>query len=88
MPFTMEGTTLEASGTSNGWCVASLVLGIIGIPTGCTIVPPLLAVIFGIIGLNQVGKSGTEGTGKGMAIAGLICGGVGLLWGVYFIANH
>ena len=25
MPFTMEGTTLEASGASNGFCVASLV---------------------------------------------------------------
>ncbi len=32
MPFTMEGTTLEAAGTSNGFCVAALVLGIIGIP--------------------------------------------------------
>src|SRR5215212_5989756 len=51
MPFTMEGTTLEAAGQSNGWCVASLVLGIIGIPAGCTIVAPLLAIIFGIVGL-------------------------------------
>jgi len=87
MPFTMEGTTLEASGSSNGWCVASLVLGIIGIPTGCTIVPPLLAIIFGCIGLNQIGKSGAEGSGKGMAIAGLICGGIGLLWGGYFLMS-
>ena len=31
MPFTMEGTTLEATGASNGFCVASLVLGIIGL---------------------------------------------------------
>src|SRR5215212_1169361 len=37
MPFTMEGTTLEASGTSNGFCVASLVLGIIGIPGFCIV---------------------------------------------------
>src|SRR5438874_938394 len=72
MPFTMEGTTLEAAGQSNGWCVASLVLGIIGIPAGCTIVAPLLAIIFGIIGLNQVSKNGGEGGGKGMAIAGII----------------
>src|SRR6266850_1025063 len=47
MPFTMEGTTLEAAGTSNGFCVASLVLGIIGIPAGCTLITPALAVIFG-----------------------------------------
>src|SRR5438067_6115326 len=75
MPFTMEGTTLEASGTSNGFCVASLVLGIIGIPAYCIAVPSLLAVIFGIIGLNQVSKN--EASGKGLAIAGLVCGVVG-----------
>jgi DNA-directed RNA polymerase subunit RPC12/RpoP len=79
MPFTMEGTTLEASGASNGFCVASLVLGIIGIPAGCTVVTPLLAIIFGIIGYNQVAKSGAEGGGKGMAIAGIICGLVGCI---------
>ena len=77
MPFTMEGTTLEASGTSNGFCVASLVLGIIGIPAFCAVIPGILAIVFGIIGYNQVTKSGAEGGGKGMAIAGIICGAVG-----------
>src|SRR6478752_1602391 len=72
MPFTMEGTTLEAAGASNGFCVASLVLGIIGLPAFCTFVTPLLAIIFGIVGYNQVNKTGTEGGGKGMAIAGMI----------------
>lgn len=79
MPFTMEGTTLEASGTSNGFCVASLVLGIIGIPASCTVITPLLAIIFGIIGLTQLSQSGAESGGRGMAIAGIICGGVGLV---------
>src|SRR5437764_10692208 len=78
MPFTMEGTTLEASGTSNGFCVASLVLGIIGIPAFCAVVPGILAIIFGVIGYNQVTKSGGEGGGKGMAIAGIICGVIGM----------
>jgi DNA-directed RNA polymerase subunit RPC12/RpoP len=77
MPFTMEGTTLEASGTSNGYCVASLVLGIIGLPASCAVIPPVLAIIFGIIGYNQVSRSGVEGGGKGMAIAGIICGVIG-----------
>ena len=81
MPFTMEGTTLEASGTSNGFCVASLVLGIIGMPAGCTVITPLLGIIFGIIGLNQTSKGG-EGGGRGMAIAGIICGVIGL--GIFF----
>jgi DNA-directed RNA polymerase subunit RPC12/RpoP len=77
MPFTMEGTTLEAAGTSNGFCVASLVLGIIGLPAFCVVVPPILAIIFGIIGYNQVSSSGSESAGRGMAIAGMICGAVG-----------
>jgi DNA-directed RNA polymerase subunit RPC12/RpoP len=81
MPFTMEGTTLEAAGASNGYCVASLVLGIIGIPACFTLITPALAVIFGIIGLNQVGAS-SQGSGKGLSIAGIICGAVGCLLGV------
>jgi len=79
MPFTMEGTTLEASGTSNGFCVASLVLGIIGLPAFCAVVPSVLAVVFGIIGYNQVSKSAEAG-GKGMAIAGIVCGTAGCLF--------
>jgi DNA-directed RNA polymerase subunit RPC12/RpoP len=82
MPFTMEGTTLEASGTSNGFCVASLVLGIIGIPAGCTILVPLLAIVFGVIGYNQINNAGGEASGKGMAIAGIVCGVVGTLIGI------
>jgi DNA-directed RNA polymerase subunit RPC12/RpoP len=77
MPFTMEGTTLEAAGSSNGFCVASLVLGIIGIPAFVCFPVPLLAIIFGVIGYNQMSKSGAEGAGKGMAIAGIVCGAIG-----------
>jgi DNA-directed RNA polymerase subunit RPC12/RpoP len=83
MPFTMEGTTLEAAGTSNGFCVASLVLGIIGLPTSCLVIPSLLAIVFGIIGYNQVAESGTESPGKGMAIAGVICGAIGAVLALY-----
>jgi hypothetical protein len=78
MPFTMEGTTAEAAGANNGFCVTSLVLGIISIPAFCTVIVPVLAIVFGIIGYSQVSKSGVEGGGKGMAMAGMICGGVGL----------
>ncbi|HEV2296189.1 MAG TPA: DUF4190 domain-containing protein [Tepidisphaeraceae bacterium] len=85
MPFTMEGTTLEASGTSNGFCVASLVLGIIGLPAACAVIPSVLAIVFGIIGYNQVSRTGMEGGGKGMAIAGIVCGVIGLgLFGMLF----
>lgn len=77
MPFTMEGTTIEATGTNNGFCVASLVLGIISL-IPCTFgITNVLAIIFGIVGYNQVTKGGGEGGGKGMAIAGIILGAVG-----------
>jgi DNA-directed RNA polymerase subunit RPC12/RpoP len=88
MPFTMEGTTLEAAGTSNGFCVASLVLGIIGLPASCVVLPSVLAIIFGVIGLNQVASGGEGGGGKGMAIAGIICGALGCLIGLLVIANN
>src|SRR5206468_3106400 len=77
MPFTMEGTTLEAAGTNNGFCVASLVLGIIGIPAFCSVVTPLPAIVFGIIGYVQTTKEGSQSSGRGMAIAGMVCGGIG-----------
>jgi DNA-directed RNA polymerase subunit RPC12/RpoP len=88
MPFTMEGTTLEAAGTSNGFCVASLVLGIIALPAACAILPGVLAIVFGIVGYNQVGKTGVEGGGKGMAIAGIVCGSLGLLGALLYYSSR
>jgi DNA-directed RNA polymerase subunit RPC12/RpoP len=82
MPFTMEGTTLEAAGSSNGFCVASLVLGILGIPAGCTVITPLLAIVFGVIGYTQANQAGGEGGGKGLAIAGIVCGTIGAMIGI------
>lgn len=80
MPFTMEGTTLEAAGGSNGFATASLVLGIVGLPTFCVGITPLLAVIFGLIALRQTsGDNGGDTRGRGLAIAGIVCGAVGLL---------
>jgi ribosomal protein L40E len=76
MPFTLEGTTVAAPGTSNGFCTSSLVLGIISLPLGCTIIPPILAVIFGLIGLRQAATSQSS-SDKGKAITGLICAAVG-----------
>src|SRR5580704_10202625 len=56
----------------SGLSIASLVLGIVGLMSICFwfISGPcsLLAVIFGILSL--------KGEGRGMAIAGLICGGI------------
>jgi hypothetical protein len=44
-------------------------------------------VIFGIIGYNQVTKANAEGGGKGMAVAGIVCGAIGCLLAVLFISR-
>lgn len=88
MPFTMEGTTVEAAGASNGFCVASLVLGIIGIPAACTLILPVLAVIFGIIGFAQISRNEGEGGGRGMAIAGIVCGVIGCFFAMLYYVGR
>lgn len=72
------GAYAQQKGT-NGFAVASLVLGIIW----CYFVGSLLAVIFGHIAISQIGRDG--GSGKGMAIAGLVLGYIGLALGVVAI---
>ena len=57
---------------SRRWCWGSSAS-----PRAASCIPPLLAIIFGIIGYNQVARSGAEGGGKGMAIAGIIMGVLG-----------
>jgi len=79
----MEGTTVEAAGMSNGMCVASMVLGIIGLLSFCIVLPSLCALIFGIIGVNQVNKSGGQRGGKGMAISGIVMGILGMVMFIY-----
>jgi len=83
MPFTMEVTTAEAAGASNGFCVSALVLGIIGIPGSCAVLPSILAIIFGIVGLRQVSRH-PGASGRGMAVAGIICGAIGCLSANFF----
>ncbi|HTR50766.1 MAG TPA: hypothetical protein VMJ10_08680 [Kofleriaceae bacterium] len=69
----------------NGMAVAAMVLGILAIVL-CWI-PflnwglALLAIIFGALGIGAANK---RGSGKGMAIAGLVCGAIGALLGVMF----
>lgn len=71
--------------------IAALVLGIVGLV--CSFVPclgmyaiplTLLGVLFGALGLRAP-KDGSPARGKGMAIAGLICGGIGTLIASYWI---
>ncbi len=54
---------------TNGFAIAALVLGIIG--------GAVLSVIFGLVALSQIRRTGQSG--RGMAIAGLVLSGVWLL---------
>lgn len=65
---------------TNGLALASMILGILGITVGLCLlffpVMPILAVIFGHIGLGQIRTTGAPG--RGFAIAGLVTGYVGI----------
>jgi len=59
---------------SNGWALASLICGILGcVP----LITSLCAVIFGVIGIRKANEPQTGG--RGMAIAGLILGILGVV---------
>ncbi|HEU4676715.1 MAG TPA: DUF4190 domain-containing protein [Motilibacteraceae bacterium] len=66
---------------SNGLAVAALVCGIIGFFCGLT---AIAAIPLGIVGLRRSRELG--GTGRGMAIAGLVLGCVVVVLSVVFIA--
>jgi len=74
---------------NDGMSIASLVCGISGLVTlllcGIGIVPAILGLIFGIIGKNKVEKSGGALKGRGMALAGAICGAVAIVLFILWI---
>jgi hypothetical protein len=61
-----------------GMALAAMVLGIVGIPLTCcaylSVIPGILGVIFGILGIKS--------SKKGMAIAGIICGAIAIVAGI------
>lgn len=58
----------------NGLAIASLVLGILWIYW----IGSILALIFGMVGKSQIDNSGGAQSGRGMAIAGIVLGWVGV----------
>lgn len=66
-----------------GFSIASLVLGIVSIPCcGYGWITGILAIIFGVLALKKLKKTGAP-TGK--ATAGLVMGIIGLFWFIYFV---
>lgn len=74
-----QGAPPPGGPSTNGFAIASLVLGILGFS--------VLAIVFGHIGASQVKRSGGYQTGRGMAIAGLVLGYLWLLLSIgFFVA--
>jgi hypothetical protein len=53
--------------------IASLVLGLVGLPLCFLFIPSVLAIIFGFVGLGQI-KNDPGQQGRGLAIAGIVLG--------------
>ena len=84
----------QATGPKNdGMSIAGLVCGISGLATlvlcGIGLIPAILGVVFGLIGMKKIDASGGALKGRGMALAGAICGAVAiglfLIWLVLVI---
>lgn len=75
----------QVPGKPNGLAVAALVLGIAGLLFFVFFAPSILALVFGIVALNQVNRPGNVQTGKGMAISGIVLGAAGIVLAVLVI---
>jgi len=71
--YAMQPGDMGGPRQTNGMAIASLICGILG----CTFIGGILAIVFGILGLQKT-KDPRYG-GKGMAIAGIILGCIGML---------
>jgi type II secretory pathway pseudopilin PulG len=69
----------RANRPRKGLAIASLVLGIISIPSlGLIFVGGIVGIILGVLALNKAKSNPTEYTGRGFAIAGIITSAISL----------
>jgi hypothetical protein len=72
------------SGGTSGLAIASLILAILSLPLGCFgpfgLLCAIPAVITGLMARKRIRESGGRIGGDGLALAGLIVGGLGVAW--------
>ena len=75
---------------TDGFAIASLVLGILAIPgaffLGAGLAPAVLAIVLGLIARDRIKRSGGTLAGSGLATAGWILGGCGIVLVVAYAA--
>jgi hypothetical protein len=59
--------------------LASFILGLVGVVLCFFLIPSLLAVIFGFVGLSAIRRDAPRVTGRKLAIWGIVLGGIGLI---------
>lgn len=69
---------------TNGYAIASLVLGVVGIFL-VPVVGSILALVFGYMARTEIDRSGGAEGGRGLAIAGIVLGWVGIVVGILLL---
>lgn len=86
-PPPLPGTPADAAESRNGTGTAALVLGIIGLVLACAfgvgIIVAIIAIVLGVIGLNNVKKG--VASNRGSALAGTILGIAGFVIGAVVV---
>lgn len=72
---------------NNGYAVASLVLGIVSIPLACCYGLGIITAIIGIV-MAFLAKKNNNRIMPGMAIAGIICSVLGIVFSAFSIAYY
>lgn len=72
------------SGPTNGFAIASLVLGILGLIGFPPLIPSILALIFGYKGKREIDRSLGFEQGRGLAVAGIILGWIAVVFTLVF----
>jgi len=80
-PAATATTTAVAAPKTSGFAITSLVLSVVGLFCCTLLVFNIGGIVFGHLALNQIKKNPAIG-GRGLAIAGLIVGYLGLILGI------
>ena len=79
------GAPVAPAVPTNGKATASMILGIVGLLI-LYLIGPILALVFGYQAKNEIEASGGTQGGRGMAIAGIVMGWIGIGFAILFLA--